>query len=102
MSRQVGTGCCSCFRRVAIGQNCVTPDAEWFVYIHHDRARFESLFENGEHRYRHRSDGTALAAYRFDTGDHRTILRINSPIHHVLPYDDNHLLFCHPAIENGC
>ena len=24
--------------RMAIGQNCVTPDGKWFVYIHADRA----------------------------------------------------------------
>jgi len=87
--------------RVAIGQNCVTPDGEWFVYIHHDRQGFEELFEGDDQRYRHRSEGTALAAYHLDTGEHRTLVRIDSPIHHVLPYDREHLVFCHPATENG-
>jgi hypothetical protein len=31
--------------RKAIGQNCVTPDGRWFVYIHVDRAAYDSLFE---------------------------------------------------------
>jgi len=87
--------------RRAIGQNCVTPDGEWFVYIHHDRELFEELFdEEGSQAYRHRSEGTVLAAYHLDTGERRTLVRINSPIHHVLPYGD-HLVFCHPATENG-
>jgi len=83
--------------RVAIGQNCVTPDGEWFVYIHHDRDLFERVLDDG----RHHSEDTALAAYHIDSGEHRTLVRINSPIHHVLPYDDEHLVFCHPATENG-
>lgn len=87
--------------RIAIGQNCVTSDGKWFVYIHHDRKEFDNLFEDGDQQYRHRSTGTVLAAYHFDTGEHRTLVRINSPIHHVLPYDDDHLVFCHPATENG-
>jgi hypothetical protein len=86
--------------RVAIGQNCVTPDGEWFVYIHHDREGFRAMFEDGE-VHRHRSEGTVLAAYHVDSGEHRTLVRIDSPIHHVLPYDDEHFVFCHPATENG-
>ncbi len=83
--------------RVAIGQNCVTPDGRWFVYIHHDRDLFERVLEEG----RHHAEDTVLAAYNFDSGEHRTLVRINSPIHHVLPYDEEHLVFCHPATENG-
>lgn len=83
--------------RRAIGQNCVTPDGEWFVYIHHDRDLFETVLGDG----RHRSEDTVLAAYHFDSGERRTLVRINSPIHHVVPYDDERLVFCHPATENG-
>ncbi|WP_415383318.1 oligogalacturonate lyase family protein [Halosimplex sp. TS25] len=83
--------------RVAIGQNCVTPHGEWFVYIHHDRELFERVLDDG----RHHSEDTVLAAYHIDSSEHRTLVRINSPIHHVLPYDDQHFVFCHPATENG-
>lgn len=86
--------------RRAIGQNCVTPDGEWFVYIHHERDRFDRMTA-GDGVDRHRSRGTVLAAYRFATGEHRELVRINSPIHHVLPYDERRLIFCHPATENG-
>ncbi len=86
--------------RRAIGQNCVTPDGEWFVYIHHDRALFDRMTA-GDGVTRHESRGTVLAAYCLRTGEHRELLRINSPIHHVLPYDDRRLIFCHPATENG-
>ena len=83
--------------RRPIGQNCVTPDGEWFVYIHHDRESFEKVLTEG----RHHSEETVLAAYRLDSGEHRTLVRIDSPIHHVLPYDDERLIFCHPTMENG-
>ena len=86
--------------RVAIGQNCVTPDGEWFVYIHHDRDGFESLFED-DHYARHRSSGTVLAAHNLRTGEHRRLVTIDSPIHHVLALDDERLVFCHPTAENG-
>jgi hypothetical protein len=85
--------------RAAIGQNCVTPDGEWFVYIHHDCEGFEELFEDDYAR--HRSSGTALAAYNLRTGERRTLLRIDSPIHHVLALDDERVVFCHPTAENG-
>ena len=47
------------------------------------------------------SRNTALCAYNFETGEHRDILYINSPIHHVLAYDKEHLVFCHPVTEDG-
>jgi hypothetical protein len=86
--------------RVAVGQNCVTPDGQWFVYIHHDRENFAEVYaEDGRGRYRSR--GAALSAYHLDTGEHRDLVYINSPIHHVLPYGDDHVVFCHPTMENG-
>jgi hypothetical protein len=87
--------------RVAIGQNCVTADGEWFVYVHHDRQGFEDLFDDAGNQHRHRSEGTALAAYNLEDGTHQTVLRIDSPIHHVSPWKGDRLLFCHPATENG-
>jgi len=92
--------------RLAIGQNCVTPDGQWFVYIHADRAAYEGLFADDPPyqeywRRRERVRDTRLAAFNLQTGEHRTILVIASPIHHVLPYDDRRLLFCHPTAEPG-
>jgi hypothetical protein len=92
--------------RLAIGQNCVTPDGRWFVYIHADRETYMGMFEGdpdyeGYWRRRERARATRLAAYDLETGEHRTILVIASPIHHVLPYSNRELLFCHPTAENG-
>jgi hypothetical protein len=92
--------------RLAIGQNCVTPDGQWFVYIHADRETYQRMFDGNPDydeywRRRERARATHLAAYNFDTGEHRTILVLASPIHHVLPYNDRDLLFCHPTAENG-
>ncbi len=87
--------------RIAIGQNCVTPDGKWFIYIHHDREVYEKMFENDYWNSRHLSRGTVLCAYNLDTGEKRNLVVINSPIHHVLPFDNKHVVFCHPTTENG-
>jgi hypothetical protein len=87
--------------RVAVGQNCFQPGGRWFVYIHHDRDNFQAVYNPDGPRGRHLSRGAALAAYNLATGEHRTLLYINSPIHHVLPYDEQHVVFCHPTRENG-
>lgn len=85
--------------RMAIGQNCMSPDGEWFVYIHHDRELFSKVY--GPQGGRHLSKGTVLAAFNMRSGQQRTLVSINSPIHHVLPYGDESLIFCHPATESG-
>ena len=36
----------------------------------------------------------------FETGEHRDLVWINSPIHHVLPYDSENVIFCHPVNES--
>ncbi len=88
--------------RLPIGQNCVSGDGQWFVYIHHDRKLFERVYgSDGRDWQRHRSKGTVLAAFNLLTGEHRTLVVINSPIHHVLPHGDNQFVFCHPACELG-
>lgn len=87
--------------RIAIGQNCVTPDGQWLAYIHHDRASHARMHAEGYWDRRHISKGTALSLYHFETGEQRDLVFINSPIHHVLPYGDSHLVFCHPTMENG-
>ena len=88
--------------RLAIGQNCVTPDGQWFVYIHHDRESYPSIYPDGHFQPdRCGSRGTVLAAFHLTTGEHRALVTINSPIHHVYPLAEGRLLFCHPATENG-
>ena len=85
--------------RVAIGQNCVTPDGCWFVYIQHDRVTY---FQHGGNVYNlHVSKGTELRAHHLDTGEDRLLVRINSPIHHVIPYGPGQFVFCHPPTEQG-
>lgn len=86
--------------RRATGQNCVTPDGQWFVYIHLDRESFDEV-HGGDGFARHRAEGAVLAASNLESGEHRVLVRIDSAIHHVLPYDDEHVLFCHPATESG-
>lgn len=88
--------------RIAIGQNCVSGDGAWFVYIHHDRALHdEAVYPDRTWGHRARSRGTALAAFHLETGEHRELVRVNSPIHHVIPLGDDRFVFCHPATENG-
>lgn len=87
--------------RLAIGQNCVTTDGKWLIYIHHDRKTFEKIKTLSHFEGRSISKHTALCAYNFETKEHRDILYINSPIHHVLPYDEKHIVFCHPTMEDG-
>jgi hypothetical protein len=79
----------------------MSPDGEWFVYIHHDRELFDAVYPADGPNNRCASKGTVLAAYNLHNGEHRDLVIINSPIHHVLPYGDNGLVFCHPATENG-
>jgi hypothetical protein len=89
--------------RMAIGQNCMSTDGQWFVYIHHDRASFEEVYPQGQRLAgnRSKSRGTVLAAYHLASGEQRSLVILNSPIHHVQPYRDNTFVFCHPTMENG-
>lgn len=93
-----------CFRlpegRIPIGQNCLRPDGSEFIYIHHDRESYDEVYL-GDRRDRWRSEGAVLAAHHFETGRQREILRIKGPIHHVMPFGRDHLVFCHPATEGG-
>jgi hypothetical protein len=92
--------------RMPIGQDCVTPDGRWFVFIHADREAYLSTFV-GDPDYdtwwtrRERCRDTYLEAFDLETGERRTLLVIASPIHHVLAYDARHLLFCHPVAEEA-
>ncbi|KLU60674.1 oligogalacturonate lyase [Peptococcaceae bacterium CEB3] len=90
--------------RTFIGQNCVTPNGKLLIFIHADKKLYETMFDgDGSDYWQRRSTckGTSLCSYDFSSGEIHTILNINSPIHHVMPYDDHYLVFCHPASENG-
>jgi len=87
--------------RVATGQNCYTPDGNWFVYIAHDRESYADLFRGDFSLLRPLSRGTELRARHRDTDEERVLVRLNSPIHHVFPYDNERVLFCHPPAEDG-
>jgi hypothetical protein len=86
--------------RLATGQNCVSPDGQWFAFIHHDRALYESIFgvpgaprKAGYQYPRHLSRNTKLAAFNLDSGELRTLVIVDAPIHHVQPAGDNNLAF---------
>ncbi len=85
--------------RVAIGQNCTTPNGEWLVYIHHDKKSY--IEDEINMSCRQFSKGTELCALNTVTGEHRMLLKINSPIHHVMAYDNEHFIINHPTNENG-
>lgn len=89
--------------RIAIGQNCISADGEWLVYIHHDRQGFDEVYPQGKRLEgdRSKSRGTVLAAYHLESGEQRRLVTLNSPIHHVQPYLNNSFVFCHPTMENG-
>jgi len=86
--------------RLATGQNCCSPDGRWFVYIHHDRALYETIFgapgaerKAGYQYQRHLSKNTRLSAFNLETGEQRTLVIVDAPIHHVQPAGNDHLAF---------
>lgn len=91
--------------RIAIGQNCCSPDGKWFFYIHHDKELYDQIYVQNKDgqwiRSRHLSRGTCLAGYNIDTGEHRSVIWINSPIHHVQTYKENYLVFSSHALERS-
>lgn len=77
--------------REAYGQNCCTPDGRWFVYIHVPRGAI----------WGEPCQGAAVVAYDFDSGEQRTLCRIDSAIFHVTAYDNEHFVVTHPADGPG-
>jgi hypothetical protein len=79
----------------------MTGDERWFVYVHVDREAYQKLLAlrltNNDAFRKNASlcEGTVMAAYNLDTGEHRTLFRINYPIHHIHPYGDRGLAFSH-------
>lgn len=77
--------------REAVGQNCTSPDGKWLVYIDSPRGSM----------YRKRVKGAKVVAYNFDTRERRVLCTIDCHIHHVLAYDNEHFIFCHPPNGMG-
>ncbi len=64
--------------REAIGQNTVTPNGEWLVYIDAPAG------VTGNRS----APGVKLVGYHFDTGEERVLTTIDHSIHHVTAYDN--------------
>ena len=77
--------------REAVGQNCTSPDGNWLVYIDSPRGSM----------YRRPVKGAKVVAYHFDTHEQRVLCTIDCHIHHVLAYDNEHFIFCHPPNGMG-
>lgn len=77
--------------REAVGQNCTTPDGKWLVYIDSPRGSM----------YRKPVKGAKVVGHNFDTGRRRVLCEIDCHVHHVLAYDDQHFIFCHPPNGMG-
>jgi len=86
--------------RYPVSQNCISGD-DWFVYVHVDRDRYTRLLAERQRdsslfrKHATMCENSELCAFHLDTGEHRTLLRINYPIHHVHPYGNRHLVFSH-------
>jgi len=77
--------------REPYGQNCCTPDGQWFVYIHTPRGA----------TWPKPCKGAAVVAYNFDTGEQRILCTIDSAIFHVTAYDNEHFVVTHPPDHSG-
>lgn len=77
--------------REAYGQNGCTPDGNWLAYIHVPRG---SIWGKP-------CKGAAVVAYHFDTGQQRTLCRIDSAVFHVTAYGNEHFVVTHPAEKPG-
>ena len=77
--------------REPIGQNCTTPDGQWFVFIDAPAGAAQPKL----------CKGSRVAAYNFDTHERRVLATVDNPIHHVLPFDNEHFLVNHPPGHDG-
>jgi len=77
--------------REPYGQNCVTPDGRWLVYIDTPRGA----------QWGQPCRGARVVAYDFDTAEHRRMCEIDSAVFHVAAYDNDHIIITHPADHPG-
>lgn len=95
--------------RLAIGQNCCSPDGRSFFFIHHDRELYREIYgdpaaekRRGGYSYpRHLSRGTKLARFDLESGELHTVIAANSPLHHVQPLGEDRLVFSSLAVERA-
>lgn len=95
--------------RIAIGQNCCSPDGRYLFFIHHDRELYREIYGDPAHEKRrggysyprHLSRGTKLARFDLETREHHTVIAANSPLHHVQPLGGDRLVFSSLAVERA-
>lgn len=79
--------------RQAQGQNCVSPDGQWFVYL---TGEIQDTV-----RGRGAVPGRDLMAYNFDTQEQRKLFTIASTSHHVEAYGSEFFCVHHPPGDMG-
>lgn len=69
------------------GQNCISPDGNYFVYI---------INPVGS-KYLEPLPGRSskVMAYDLNTGQQKTLCEVSFHIHHVIPYGNEHFMVCH-------
>ncbi len=77
--------------REPIGQNCVTPDGRWFVYIDAPAGA----------EFNKPCTGARLVGYDLATRETRLLFTVDRAIHHVMPYGAEHFIVNHPPGHNG-
>jgi hypothetical protein len=74
------------------GQNCATPDGKYFVYI--------IIFVGIRYMEPAIERPSMVVTYAFATGKQHPLCEVLFHIHHVIPYGNEHFVFCHTP--NGC
>ena len=91
--------------RTPCGLTDVSPDGRRFVFVHSDRGWWESRIARHDNPKtapeRHTAIGTRLDVLDVDSGEVRTLVRINSWLTHSNFYDNERIVFCHAPTENG-
>lgn len=90
--------------RYPISQSCVTPDGRWFVFSHIDREYYKNIpYQNWADylQYRYRIQDCTVQAFDLETGEMRDVLILNAMLHHIIPYDNTHVLLNSPPTESG-
>jgi hypothetical protein len=77
----------------AAGQNCITPDGKWFAYIESPIGSWYRRPVKGKK--------ARVVAYNFKSKERRVLCQIDCHIHHVIPYDNERFIFCHPPNGMG-